>query len=149
MHSLNLSWKLMLFVGVVAMVIGLPLYVFDFLAVSSIDPGGAQYIGGQPGAVGADPRIVRWMVHENKEALFSLFVIGFAASAISVTAFRRAERWSWFTLAVLTVGYLLSYIAIHAPIGYLSYFPIVVPLLLVSMVGLALPFRRFFSQGAA
>ncbi|BBL80195.1 hypothetical protein RxyAA322_20490 [Rubrobacter xylanophilus] len=63
--------------------------------------------------------------------------MGLFGAAITLSAFRRGERWAWFVLwyypAFLTAHILASGSGIPG-----------MPLLLLSMLGLLLPVRRFF-----
>ncbi len=68
--------------------------------------------------------------------------MSFFGAAITLTAFRRGERWAWFVLwyypAFFAAHTLASGIAISGT-----------PLLLLSMLGLLLPVRRFFGERTA
>ena len=70
----------------------------------------------------------------------SLMGVGFAIfiMAASVTSYRRGERWAWYAFLYLPV-YLLGLLAI----AYWLW-PITVPLLIMSLLGLLLPYRKFF-----
>src|SRR5438477_159395 len=100
--------------------------------------------------------VADWMLHASLDETFELVLIGLTTAVIARTAYRRGESWSWYTLAVLTVGYCFGSIAIHfATISgqillrdpaFLSLFLS----LLVSLVALGLSYQSFFpiSTGA-
>ncbi len=70
----------------------------------------------------------------------SLFSTGFGVfiMATSLTGYRRHERWAWYAFLYLPL-FLLG-------VQVLAYwlFLITIPLLIMSLLGLALPYRKFF-----
>ena len=73
---------------------------------------------------------------------------GFLVTVISSTAYRRGERWAWYALWSVPV-FFLGFAAISMSIGQsisglLPYLTLFVSL---SLLGLLLPFRRFFPKG--
>ncbi len=86
----------------------------------------------------SDPEIlhfIRWGF-----TFYGLPGVGFAIfiMAASVTSYRGGERWAWYAFLYLPV-YLLGLLAI----AYWLW-PITVPLLIMSLLGLLLPYRKFF-----
>lgn len=86
----------------------------------------------------SDSRIlgfIRWNF-----TLQSLFAIGFGIFIIatSLTGYRRQERWAWYALLYLPL-FLLAY----QVLAYWTW-PITIPLLIISLLGLILPYRKFF-----
>ena len=67
-------------------------------------------------------------------------LVGFniLALVMSLIPFRRAERWSWFTLWLLPLEWVSQFV-FSPDLTYLV-------LALFTAVGLALPYRRFFSR---
>jgi hypothetical protein len=66
---------------------------------------------------------------------------GIFSLAIILTAYRRGEKWAWFVLWYYPIFSIIHFFA----------FRTVVPLLLFlipSVLGLLLPFRKFFSASA-
>src|SRR5829696_3958545 len=65
-------------------------------------------------------------------------LVGFniLALVMSLIPYRRAERWSWFTLWILPLGWISQFV-FSPDLTYLV-------LALFTAVGLALPYRRFF-----
>ncbi len=80
-----------------------------------------------------------------------VFMLAFGAlgMAISRVSYRRGERWSWYVFWVLPAT-LLGLLALRVSIiGTLfdGVALLVVLLLVVSLLGLMLPFRMFFPKG--
>src|SRR5215218_3109526 len=68
-------------------------------------------------------------------ALVSLNIL---ALVMSLIPYRRGERWAWFTLWMLPVGWVSQFVFL-TDVSYLV-------LALFTVVGLVLPYRRFFSR---
>jgi hypothetical protein len=60
------------------------------------------------------------------------------ALVMSLIPYRRGERWAWFTLWMLPLGWVSQFVFL-TDVSYLV-------LALFTTVGLALPYRRFFSR---
>ena len=138
MNTLSAGWKIMFVVGVAAMVIGLGLAV---VPQSHIETSGASLTD----INSFNPKVAAWAVHASREATFSLFLLGFAVAALAWKPYRRGERWSWFALWVLTVGYIASNVVIHLAFGDTAYFPVIFVLLALSLAGLLLPIHALFA----
>ena len=68
----------------------------------------------------------------------------FLVIAISVTAYRRGEKWAWYALWSLPAFYVVS-TAILLSIGPTLVELVLLPLLvIVSLLGLLLPCQKFF-----
>src|SRR5215210_4711515 len=67
-------------------------------------------------------------------------LVGFniLALIISLIPYRRGERWAWFTLWLLPLGWVSQFVFLPDA-SYLV-------LALLTTVGLLLPYRRFFSR---
>jgi hypothetical protein len=67
-------------------------------------------------------------------------LVGFniLALLISLIPYRRGERWAWLTLWMLPLGWVSQFVFL-ADVSYLV-------LAFLTTVGLALPYRRFFSR---
>ena len=72
----------------------------------------------------------------------SLMAIGYAIFIIttSLTSYRRGEKWAWYAFLYLPV-FLLSLLFLAYWLG-----PLLVPLLIMSVLGLLLPYRKFFPR---
>jgi hypothetical protein len=67
-------------------------------------------------------------------------LVGFnlLALVVATVPYRRYERWSWFTLWILPLGWVSQFVFL-TDVSYLL-------LAFLTTVGLVLPFRRFFSR---
>jgi len=75
---------------------------------------------------------------------FSLLGFAIVGIAISLTAYKKGEKWAWYV-----VWYLPTYFIIETADGYLqgsSTWPIEIILLLISLAALLLPYRIFFPK---
>ena len=68
-------------------------------------------------------------------ALVSLNIL---ALVMSLIPYRRGERWAWFTLWMLPVGWVSQFVFL-TDVSYLV-------LAFLTAVGLLLPYRRFFAR---
>ena len=68
----------------------------------------------------------------------ALVGLNILALVMSLIPFRRGERWAWFTLWILPLGWVSQFV----------FLPDVLYLVLafVTTVGLVLPYRRFFAR---
>jgi hypothetical protein len=66
-------------------------------------------------------------------------LVGFniLALVMSLIPYRRGERWAWFTLWILPLGWVSQFVFL-LDVSYLL-------LAVFTTVGLVLPYRRFFS----
>jgi hypothetical protein len=71
----------------------------------------------------------------------STFGMGLFGSMIVLAAYRRKQRWAWFTLWYLPVFWIL-HLAAELPPGTVHFHQIV--FIAVSLLGLLLPIRQFF-----
>ena len=85
--------------------------------------------------------IQNWERDEGTELFgFSLF-----AAAIASTAYRRGEKWAWYVFWYLPIYALYGTIATDlVGSSYLTY--LLAAILLATLAGLILPYRRFFPQ---
>ena len=76
--------------------------------------------------------------------------IGFAflIIVISVTAYRRGEKWAWYAFWFVP-AYFLGWVALGLTIeSSSSTIPYLMVFIMLSLVGLLLPFRKFFPSKA-
>lgn len=140
-RAFKVGWSLILIVGIVATILGIA------LLIPTLDPGAEAFMGKSLSEIRTfSPRVADWIWHENKESIFAFTLLGASIFLITWNALRRGERWAWYTLVLLTVGYDLMYIGIHAPIGYLTYIPVAVILLIVFLVGAVLTAKTVFQS---
>lgn len=79
--------------------------------------------------------------------LFGLFWLAFGLllMAISVTAYRRGQKWAWYALWVLPLIFI-GWIAIDPLTLGESTGAFMLSSLIVSLIGLLLPYRKFFPR---
>jgi len=65
---------------------------------------------------------------------------------LSLTAYRKGERWAWYILWSVPV-FFLGFVAIAMSIGASGLLPFLTLFVVLSLLGLLLPFRRFFPKG--
>jgi hypothetical protein len=72
---------------------------------------------------------------------------GFLVLMLSLTAYRKGERWAWYVLWSVPV-YFLGFAAIAMSIGPSAsdLIPFITLFVILSLLGLLLPFRRFFPK---
>ena len=87
-----------------------------------------------------DPEVIEYIKFWFRN--FGVWVLAVAVFVIciSVTGFRKGERWAWYTLLYLPV-----HIGIHMMIWPWA-IPILLVLMLMTLMGLLLPYRRFFPE---
>lgn len=75
-----------------------------------------------------------------------LFALGLGTFTIAVSykPYRKGERWSWYIIWYLPIVLSLSTIANYVDGG--QSWPLDLVLLLVSLAGLLLPYRKFFHK---
>jgi len=76
--------------------------------------------------------------------------IGFAffITVISITAYRRGEKWAWYAFWFVP-AYFLGWVALGLTIeSSSSTIPYLMVFIMLSLVGLLLPFRKFFPSKA-
>jgi hypothetical protein len=72
---------------------------------------------------------------------FAFFLI-----VISLTAYRCGQKWAWYAFCFVPV-YFLAWIALSSTLpteSYSSLFPSLIIIIVLSLAGLLLPFRKFF-----
>ena len=78
---------------------------------------------------------------------WSDMAFAFLALVISATAYRKEERWAWYTLWAVPV-FFLGHAAITIYVGPAAagLLPFITVFTMLSIVGLLLPIRRFFPR---
>lgn len=97
----------------------------------------------------SQPGIANYVVTTLRNGGLSLLGFAIFGIAIALTGFRRGEKWAWCVLwyfPVLLVGQALSnYYAVPYPVETAPVF-VVGPFLIISLLGLLLPIRKFFPR---
>jgi len=94
-------WVLFLVIGVIEILFG----VGDMIAGVENDPAILISVTGKtPAELKArDPLLYNVIDHQQKTIGHVLLMTGLLISAVSLTAFRRGARWTWFTLGLIPV----------------------------------------------
>jgi hypothetical protein len=76
--------------------------------------------------------------------ILAIFSAGLGAlfMVVSATAYRKGELWAWYLTWVVPVLFLLDFINDYLAFGYVDFGSLFIIVILV--VGLLLPFRKFF-----
>lgn len=125
------SWVLLFLVGLL-----MTYFAYDNLVViPALDPAdperGWQWLT-------TDPEVIEYIKFWFRN--FGVWVLAVAVfvMVISATGFRRRQRWAWYSLL-----YLPIHIAIHMVLWPWT-IPILAVVMLITLAGLLLPFRKFF-----
>jgi len=128
------AWLLLLIVG-----LGLAYYAYyNLIVIPGLDPNdpdrGWAWLTSDAGVI---EYVKFWF------RILGLWVLALSITVvvISATGYRKGQRWAWYSLLYLPVHIL----------AHVYFWPWMAPLLLVVLViavlGLALPFRTFFPSG--
>lgn len=109
----------------------------------------AEYIAGMTWTEisASSPNVARLVVYELQtrdifRAFWGVFVL-----AIAAYPYRRGERWSWYVLWILPVQFVVLAIWFSTLLGLLSPLGVYGSVAILAVVGLLLPYRRFFAKG--
>ncbi len=136
------AWIIFFAFGAVSFVLGL----FITLTSGSADPD-LQAVGGTTWAQlsSAYPQLASYIALNNRTSGLSDLVVGFFLMAISLKSYRRGEKWSWYAFWLVPV-YVGLDTAFEVSAGGVSEGQTGVIFLVLSLVGLLLPYRRFFPK---
>jgi hypothetical protein len=129
------SWVLLFLVGLL-----IAYFAYDYLVViPGLDPAdpnrGWRWLT-------TDPEVIEYIKFWFRNFGFWVLAVAFFVTIIAATGFRKGERWAWYALLYLPV-----HILIHMFIWPWT-IPILLLLLIITVAGLLLPFRRFFPPAA-
>ena len=127
------SWVLLFLVG-----LGIAYFAYDNLVViPALDPSDPERGWAW---LTTDPEVIEYIKFWFR--IFGIWVLAVAVFVIviSVTGFRKGERWAWFSLL-----YLPAHIGIHMVIWPWA-IPILLVLMTMTLAGLLFPFRIFFPR---
>ena len=139
------AWVIFLIIGVIVIAGGLP-HSLGF----NTDPTLVQTISG---TTIDELKVLNPMFFNLYNFYFSgggLSDLGFAffLIVISLTAYRMAQKWAWYTFWFIP-GYFLAWIALSStlsPASQSSLLPPLIIIIVLSLAGLLLPFRKFFPK---
>ena len=150
------AWKILFALGVWFLVFALP-------ALLGVDPDpihSERIIGMELSELEAsNPIFFDLYVFDLRNVGLFMLVFAILAMAISVTAYRRGEKWAWYALwsfpglfiglitVDITAGATLTVLALVGGRGVLQEgLPILEGMLILSLLGLLLPYRKFFPK---
>ncbi|MEE9181034.1 MAG: hypothetical protein V3U33_00485 [candidate division NC10 bacterium] len=145
----RLGWIILLVVSVIFALFGLG----DILLATAADPAIVQGITGMtPEELGAvSPEALILANYQTRAGGAAFLIIGLLAATIAWTGFRRGERWAWYALLTLPLLNVLIFVVVYASVDF-SAGVLPPPLLsapvflVITVVGLLLPIRRFFPK---
>jgi len=114
------------------------------------DPALVESIGGMPTDDLKDSNPMFFDLYSYYFMGGGLSDIGFAflITVISMTAYRRGEKWAWYAFWFVP-AYFLGWVALGLTIeSSSSTIPYLMVFVILSLVGLLLPFRKFFPSKA-
>jgi hypothetical protein len=143
------AWVLFLVIGVLEILFGWG----DMIAGIENDPAILISItGSTPAELKAqDPVFYAAMDHQQKVIGQILWITGALISTISLTAFRRGERWAWFTFWLIPVSMALGLVSSYnirlpgEPLAPPFYSASIFAML--TIVWLALSYRKYVPNG--
>lgn len=97
--------------------------------------------GDLSGVLAGSPAIATWIRGIFRDTAIAQLGIAIFGMSIAAVSYRRGERWAWYALWYLPVVFL-AYIGSQAALGNSAAPPSV--LLIISVLGLLLPIRRFW-----
>ena len=145
------AWILLFAIGIIVLVTAVP----HALGINT-DPDTVERISG----------MTIDQLKDSNPAFFNLytFYLGFSGLAdigiaffiivISLTAYRRGEKWAWYALWFLPaffIGSAVITMSIESTISIESIISLLLPIIMfaiLSLVGLLLPYRKFFPNKA-
>lgn len=135
----KVGWIAIFIVGISTIVAGI------IIAIPTIDPAAEVFMGKSLEEIrDMDPKIADWIWHENKESIFTFILLGVAISSMTWNSLRKGERWSWYTVTVIVIGYISMYVIIHSTIGYTAYIPLVMVFLIAFVIGAILTIKSVY-----
>ena len=139
------AWVIFLIIGVIVLAGGIP----HMLGINT-DPALVEKISGETINELKSSSPMFFNLYDFYFRGGGLSDIGFAffLIIISMTAYRQGQKWSWYALWFVPI-FFLTWIFISLPLpteSKSSLLPPLIVLIVLSLVGLLLPFRKFFSK---
>ncbi len=147
MKKLEFAWRILFVAALVDLVLGLSTLLYEPSSIIlAQELGMKEFTGLAPEELRTlNPNLFPWIGFVFKS--WSAFIIGSSilTMGIAVTAYRRGEKWAWFTLLIGHVPICLIYLAITILLqsSYILFIGVVV---LPYLVGLFLPTREFLRR---
>lgn len=147
LRSVKISWRIMMIPHVAVLLFGLIWVVAPDISVGQ----DLQAFMGQPWAdfVTSNARLADFISLLGRVLGVQLIIIGILAIAITLTAYRRGEKWSWYVLlAGNTLGWG-SGLAAEGITGVMSIVVVEAIILLVAYVGLAISAKAILTKDSS
>jgi hypothetical protein len=75
--------------------------------------------------------------------------LAFFGMIVSLTSFRRGERWAWYVSWSMPIGILVAQLNVYQLTGSVFVIILAIAFALVSLLALFLPYRLFFPKRMA
>ena len=145
-RSVRISWKIMMVPPICALLVGLILTVAPGISVAQ----NFQSFMGQPWAdfVASNAKLGAFLSMLSRVLGVQLIISAIVAIAITLTAYRRGEKWSWY---ILLVGNTLGYgsgLVWEAATDLIPILVVYAIILLVAYVGLAISAKAILTKAS-
>ncbi len=146
-RSINISWKILMVPYIVLLILGL---IWTFVPNISVGQDVQSYTGQRwLHIVAMNPKLTSFISLLGRVLGVQLIVIGIMAMAITLTAYKRGEKWSWYVfLAGNTLGWG-SGLAMEGITGVIPVAIIVAIMLLIAYVGLAISAKAILIKASS
>lgn len=94
----------------------------------------------------SDPRIASFLASTLVDDGISGVGLAIFGMAVSLTSFRRGEKWAWYTSWSMPIGILAAQLNVYLLTGSVTVLVLAVVFVLASLLALFLPFRQFFPK---
>jgi hypothetical protein len=143
------AWIALIVVGAIFGLFGLS----DMILGMDADPAIAESLAGiaWEDLQATQPRVANLVSMSSRSLGAAIFVVSILSMSITLTAFRRGERWAWYALWVWPLWNVAIFGLLYTAERYPGYPPppplISAPVfLVVTLLALILSHRRFFSR---
>ncbi|MBI3022599.1 MAG: hypothetical protein HYY68_02590 [Thaumarchaeota archaeon] len=138
------AWTLLFATGIVGLI-----FAFNGIFSSTPDPGALAVFRNISGTtweelVATNPGVADSIRHLFRIESLYLSSSGLFVTAIALKSYRRGEKWSWYVFLYLPVFFGI-FAAWDLPAGGIIW-PLFLILLIISLLGLLLPYRKFFPK---
>ena len=147
-RSVSIAWKIMMVANFAVLLFGL---VFTFIPDAMLRSGFESFTGQSWSAfVSASPKTADWILL-TAGRMFGVHILAIAIllSAITLTSFRRGERWSWYALLISSsLGMIPDIVAVYI-MGLIPLVFIDIVVLLLVYIALGISAKDIFSKKIA
>ena len=148
MRKLEIAWRILFIAASIDLILGLGTLLYEPSSIIlARELGMKEFTGLTPEELRTlSPNLFPWIGFVLKS--WGAFIIGSSilTMGIAATAYRKGERWSWFTLLIGHVPTCLIYLAISILLQS-AYLLLIGLAVLPYLVGLFLPTREFLRGG--